>query len=237
MTTKYKLVPAIGLAAALPFSASAFVPSEISVTSDITFASEYVFRGIEFADHSFQPSVEVEIGDLYVGIWSNLPTDDADNEINYFAGYAVDIPDMPFSLDVGLTVYHYPNTSSNRHHEAYIGASADDLWVDGLGVSLYYFYDFDIESQVLEAALSYGYPILDTGLTAEGVLTGGTVWGRTGVDAYNYYGVSVGLPYDINPHMTLTPAVHYATAEKIDLAEAGGRNKNLFWTISLTASF
>ncbi len=236
---KHKLGSALCIAAALPIGVTAaLTPPEISVTSDITFASEYVFRGIEFADNSFQPSVEVEMGDLYAGIWANLPTEAVDSEINYYAGYMVDIPDMPFSLDVGLTVYHYPRTSSRRTHEAYIGTSVEDFGVEGLGASLYYFYDFDIESQVLEGALSYGYPVLDTGLTAEGTLTGGTVWGRTGVDAYNYYGVSIGLPYQISPNATFTPAIHYATAEKYGFDTAAGeRGKNLFWTASVTASF
>ena len=47
------------------------VSAQTSITVDTAFAyeSEYVFRGIQFADHSFQPSVDVGWGGFYFGSW------------------------------------------------------------------------------------------------------------------------------------------------------------------------
>src|SRR5690606_24759715 len=79
-------------------SLSALVPvaADLGVTSDLTYATEYVFRGYELADQSFQPSIEASVGDFYVGLFANLPTQRGGlndvSEIHYYGGFAVEVP-------------------------------------------------------------------------------------------------------------------------------------------------
>lgn len=228
-------------AVALPASwLAAALPQELSVSSDLTYTSRYVFRGIQLAGNSFQPNIEAAAGDMYAGIWTNLPLEAADAEINYYAGMAVAAPEIDFfTLDVGLTVYHYPKTGSNRTHEFFLGALLPELGTPRLGASLYYFHDIDLRSHVAEAALTYSFSLEGTGAPASldlsllGGLQGGN---RSDIESFNYYGASIELPFYLNDHATITPAVHYATAEKYSFGP-GERGKNLYWSISYAASF
>ena len=225
--------------------------AELSVTSDITFASEYVFRGVEAADHSFQPSVEVSMGDFYAGLWTNLPTGDGLTEIQYYGGLSVAVPDFPeLVLDVGFTVNHWPDQSLRRSHEAFLGTKVRDFGVEGVSASLYYFYDFDVRSHVVEGSVGYSFPLEEFGLAASldasatyGLQSGSSIKG--GLDNpirvarvqenYHYYGFSLEMPFHLNQNSTVTGGVHYYTAEKLN--GDWGRGQNLFWTISYTAGF
>jgi uncharacterized protein (TIGR02001 family) len=220
--------------------AGAAMPQDISVSSDITYSSRYVFRGIQLAGNSFQPALEVGMGDLYAGVWANLPTASGGTEIDYYAGTAIAVPWVEFlSLDVGLTVYHYPKSGDSRTHEFYLGALFPQLGLPGLSGSIYYFHDIDIRSQVLEGALTHSLSLEGWGLPASLDLSvhasthGGS---RVKSENYHYYGASLELPFYLNDYSTITPGVHYATAEKYTFGE-GERGKNLFWSISYAASF
>jgi hypothetical protein len=59
--------------------------SSISATVDVTYASKYVFRGVELADGTLMPSVEIGYGNFAAGIWSAQPvTSNIDNEIDFY---------------------------------------------------------------------------------------------------------------------------------------------------------
>ncbi len=220
--------------------------SELSVTSDITFASEYVYRGLERADQSFQPSIEVASGDFYAGLWTNLPIDGLQSELQYYAGLAVAVPDFPeLVLDVGFTVYHWPNAGVNRSHEAFLGTKVSDFGVEGVSASLYYFYDFDVRSHVVEGSVGYSFPLEEFGLAASldvsatyGLQSGSSMKNRAMrvSENYHYYGVSGEIPYHLTANSTVTAGVHYYTGEKVNQM-VNGRGQNLFWTISYTAGF
>jgi uncharacterized protein (TIGR02001 family) len=65
-----------------------------SVTVDFPYASKYVFRGIEYAKDSIQPSIEVASGNFYAGVWTNQPvTNNSDNEFDFYAGYGIPLND------------------------------------------------------------------------------------------------------------------------------------------------
>jgi len=237
-------------------SLSAFVPAvaDFGVTSDITFASEYVFRGIERADQSFQPSVEANVGDFYVGVWANLPIQNRElledrglTELNYYGGFAVDIPGVDFlTLDLGAKAYHFPRTGTNRNHEVFAGTKFQDLLVTGLGASVYYFYDIDLRSHVVEGSLGYSFDLNPVNVPASidaAVLYGNQSGRRIREGAvrpgenYHYYGASLEMPFRLNEFSKVTAGVHYQTAERVNLAEIPGRGQNLFWTISYAAGF
>ena len=54
---------------------------------DFPYASKYVFRGVQYAEDSFQPSVKLTSGSFYLGLWTNQPiTSNIDNEIDVYGG-------------------------------------------------------------------------------------------------------------------------------------------------------
>ncbi|HLS27589.1 MAG TPA: TorF family putative porin [Opitutales bacterium] len=227
------------------------VPAELGVTSDLTFASEYNFRGYEVADNSFQPSLEASFGDFYLGIFANLAVDNrnrsnqrVDNELQYYGGFEIAAPQFEsLVFDVGGTVYHWPDSGSKRTHEVFIGTKLYDVGIEGINVGIKYYYDFDRRTHVAEGSAGYIFEIDPDGdLSLDvsaffGQQFGGSIKDRGARvnEDYHYYGASAELPFRLNEFSKLTPGVHYATAEKADLT--GTRGKNLFWTISYTAGF
>lgn len=238
MLYKFAL-PLSALSAASAVSAAP-LPENISITNDLTFASEYVFRGIEFADRSFQPTLELELDDFYAGLWANLPIETQQSELNYYGGYNFEVPEVPLTFDAGLTVYHFPDAGAERTHELYFGATAEDVGIPGLHAGAYYFFDMDLHSHVGEASLGYDWDLAPMNLsdTSLGATLHAGLQGQTKnkTQSYNYYGGSLELAHALNEAATATAGAHYATAEKYDFG-AGERGKNLFWTLSLATSF
>ena len=61
--------------------------SDYSITTDFTYASEYIFRGVENSGNAFQPSIEFTTGDLNLDLWTNQPvTKHENNEIDLSGG-------------------------------------------------------------------------------------------------------------------------------------------------------
>ncbi|MBC2596436.1 hypothetical protein H5P28_19375 [Ruficoccus amylovorans] len=168
---------------------------DLSITSSFAYESQYVFRGVKLNYDSFQPSLEfgfpVVGGDLYVGIWSNLPISGKNgggaagtlmgnaNEIDIYAGYAYPITDM-VTLDAGFIYYWYVNAPSMGNNatsyvEPYIGASFDVL----LSPAIYVYYSVDQltkaggsgpDSGILTIEASIGYSFdLSQYMTVEGL--------------------------------------------------------------------
>lgn len=256
-----KTIASVSAAAVLGVATASaqWVPSaaELGVTSDLTIASQFVPRGVEAADWSFQPSVEASFGDFYMGLWSNLPLEprviDAMGryvgntpEINYYGGFTIRPPEMrDLVLDMGITVYHWPRANLDRSHEIFAGAKMENIRQTGVSVSAYYFYDLDIKTHVVESSVGYSIALERWGLPASldlsallGIQSGSEIEQHQlrVSENYYYYGASVEVPMHLSPNSTLTAGVHYRTAE--DFNPVGvGRDNNLFWTLSYTAGF
>src|SRR5690606_34897306 len=216
------------------------LPADILVGSELKYASRYVFRGVERDGNSFQPTIEASLGDFYGGLWANLPTKDRGAEIRYYAGLAATSPGLEFAtFDLGATVYHFPDSGSDRTHEFYAGALFPALGRPDLRGSLYYFYDVDIRSHVGEGAVTYAWSLEGWALpaalefTAKAGAAGGS---RIKTESFHYYGGSIELPFSISGFSTITPGFHYSTAEKYRFGP-GERGQNFFWTLAYSAVF
>jgi uncharacterized protein (TIGR02001 family) len=132
-------------ASALGLRGAEAAPS-YSVTVDFPYASKYVFRGVQYAKESLQPSVELASGNFYAGVWTNQPiTDNLDNEIDFYAGYGLPLSDT-VKLDFGATVYYYPEADTSVYDsntfEGYIGLTGS---VSGYSPGVYAYYDTSAE--------------------------------------------------------------------------------------------
>lgn len=182
--------------------------SALSVTVDVTYVSDYVFRGVQLANASVQPSVEAAYGDFYAGIWHTDGLSDASSaETDLYAGYGFAVTDI-ISIDAGVTQYVYSGGSGNDSTEVYVGATADVL----LSPSLYAYYDFDYENVTLEASIGYSIPVDAINASIDLSAKVGYVDLDQAIgteDNYTYYVVGASVPYALSETATLTVGVDY----------------------------
>jgi uncharacterized protein (TIGR02001 family) len=205
-------------------SAQAAEASKLSVTLETSYVSDYVFRGVRYAEASIQPSVEATYGDFYAGIWHTSALSDnaaSGTETDLYAGYGFKINDT-FSLDAGLTRYAYnggsPSTDST---EVYIGVKANVL----LSPSLYYYYDFDGDYSSLEASIGYSLPIEAIKSSLDFTAKLGYILADEnfafGDDNFTYGSLGVAVPYKLSDSATLTVGVDYIYKNEDNFTGAG----------------
>jgi uncharacterized protein (TIGR02001 family) len=205
--------------AALAVGASAYAQesakSALAVTLDVTYVSDYVFRGLKLADASIQPSVEASYGDFYAGVWhsNDINSSAGASETDFYTGYNLAINET-FSADVGVTRYTYNGSGSSQFNstEAYAGIKAD---LFGLSPSAYYYHDFDYEVSSYIASIGHTIAISQVGLSLDLSATYGWIQApkSTGGD-YSYWGAGVALPYSLSETATLTAAVNYTHVDR-----------------------
>jgi uncharacterized protein (TIGR02001 family) len=188
-------------------SAQAQEASALAVTLDVTYVSDYVFRGAKLGDASIQPSLEASYGDFYAGAWhtSELSHNDGATETDLYAGYGFAVTDV-VTLDAGVTRYTYNGGSQGDTTEIYVGAAADVL----LNPSVYAYYDFDLTAATVEVSIGHSLPIdaINASLDLSAAAGYST---RNAADAsdYTYYVVGAAIPFKLSETATLTAGVDY----------------------------
>lgn len=206
---------ALLLATLLPLGASLHAAdpapaSTYTITADFPYASKYVFRGIQYSEGAFQPSVKLTTGDFYAGIWSSMPVDNGyELEIDYYAGYGFKLSDT-VSLDTGLTVYQYPGLdvpgADKTTFEVYAGVNGS---IEGVNLGLYVYNDFTLDVFTIQGNLGYSIPIDEkTSLNLSASL--GLASPDVG-DSYTYYNLGAQVPYKLSDTITLTVGATWAS--------------------------
>jgi len=155
-------------------ASSAFIQTasaETSFSGNVTLTTDYLFRGISQTDGgpAIQGGFDFEHSSgFYAGIWgSNLDFgDDADIEIDYYAGFAGQFNDK-FGYDVSLIYYSYPSSDA----------------ADALNYSFGEAY----------GALSYDFGVVSTTV---GLNYSNDYFGASGNATYLFIGLGVPLPND-----------------------------------------
>ncbi len=215
------------------FGAGSALAVDFSINTTFAYESEYVFRGIQLANDSFQPAVEAAIDSAYIGIWANLPIDDptgaAGTEIDFYGGYGIDLYEG-ISLDVGATVYYYPEIDDSTF-EAYVGFSFDVLLEPGV----YLYWDFDLDTFTIEASASYSYDLADAGFDKASLDLSaylGSVSPDVG-DSYVYVGGTVDLSYAFSDNASGAIGLRISNND----VGFGVRDSNFWVGISFSAGF
>jgi|TARA_S200000501_G_scaffold162306_1_gene152974 uncharacterized protein (TIGR02001 family) len=185
------------------------MPSFAAVSANVSFASDYVWRGMTQSDG---PAIqggfdfEAESG-FYAGIWgSNVNFNDgAGSELDYYAGYGFSLGDV--GVDIGYIAFDYPkNETGLDFEEIYLGLSFGDLGLlfasgqDGMPdytEASYAFGDLSISYGTYDdmsdnITISYGFSCgsYDCGITAYDM----TDEGYSGVDEDGvYFSISASL--------------------------------------------
>ena len=106
------------------------LPSFASVSANVSFTSDYIWRGMTQSDG---PAIQggfdyASDGGFYAGIWgSNVNFNDgAGSELDYYFGYGFDMGGV--GVDIGYIAYDYPDNDSDLNfEEIYVGLSMGDL--------------------------------------------------------------------------------------------------------------
>lgn len=216
------------ISAGVSAQAAEAAKSDLSVTADISYVSDYVFRGVKFAGASVQPSIEAAYGDLYAGAWHSNSISDTnagfDSETDFYAGYGYKLNDQ-IKLDAGVTRYTYSGGSSEDTTEIYVGASANVL----LSPSLYSYYDFDREATTVEASIGYSLPIdaIHASLDLSGKLGFVSDSGSANDEDYTYGVIGASVPYKLSDNATLTVGVDYVLNDSDSVAKFGGDDNDI----------
>jgi uncharacterized protein (TIGR02001 family) len=209
---------------------------DLSVSADVTFASKYIFRGLQFADNSLQPSVEITQDTFYAGIWANQPLENRsslnlEDEIDFYVGFTPKLSDT-VSLDLGATHYYYTGASGRQETdnttEAFIGAN---FAAGSLTPGVYAYYDFDLEAFTVQGNLGFSIPMDAMGSSLDLAASVGSVSPDEG-DSYVYYNVGAAIPYKLNEHATLKVGINWASHD-LD----GFEDDHLWYTAGITVGF
>ena len=108
----------------------------------LALTTDYVRRGVSQSDSgpAIQLSGDVNFDNgLFIGTWgssvdiNNGPTRQRDLEVNFYAGYVVDVLES-WRMSVAAVAYTYPGQTGNidyDYEELFLGASFDDrLWLE-----------------------------------------------------------------------------------------------------------
>ena len=212
-----KKVLSVAIAAALAGGLSATqAQAAPEVSGNVALTTDYRFRGISQSDESVAVQGGFALGfenGIYIGTWgSSVDFDtngdgfDGSLELDYYAGWAGDIGDSGFGIDVGYYYYDYPgdDDAEGDYQEFAVGLSFADLGVtvvysdDYYGETDEYWYvagDYSISlSDSFSIGLHVGYNMLeeDGGFLSsdEDVYTDYSVTGT-----YSVAGVDLSLAY------------------------------------------
>ena len=196
-------------------AADAAQASALSVTADISYVSQYVFRGLLQADDSIQPSIEATYGDFYAGVWYsdavntvNVNSDRiiTTSETNLYIGYGYKVSES-IKLDVGVTRYLYEGVSADDVTEFYVGASVDTF----LTPTVYaYHCEEAFNAGVATYTASIGHSIaldlIGSSLDLSALVGFVNVYDN---EEYLYGVLSAAIPYKLSENATLTVGVDY----------------------------
>ena len=133
---------------------SSLKADDVEVTMDVGYESKYIFRGFELADEIMTAAIEAGFGDAYLGVWTAQPiVGGFDNEFDFYGGMAFDIAEG-IGLDVGGTLYYYPELGAGSETFELYAAFGFDA---ELSPGVTFFYDLDLEALTVEGSIGHSF--------------------------------------------------------------------------------
>ena len=212
----------LSLVALLAGPLGALADEPPAVRADFSYASRYVFRGVERAGSSAQTTVELSRDDLRGGVWTNVPfAGGAGREMNVNAAYAWHATgDLTLVASVSHSWFSgAPAGDTKRTFET--GLTATLAAINGFTPSIAYYHDFRLRADTVQASLARGLALTKLGAFLDLSLFAGWAtgddWrpdepGPQRHDNYGYWGAEAHLPYRVGPHSTVIAGLHYSDA-------------------------
>lgn len=186
-------------------------------------ASQYMFRGARLGGPSFEPSIELDSGNLAVGVWANFPMADkvvgqSDPEYDVYGSYTIALNDAS-SIVPGFTWYNYPRAdkSAGFYKMTFEPNVAFNYTVGAFKITPKLYYDMVLKGPTYELTGTFAVPLKDAGTELDFTATVGTFkW----TDAFensspsyknygNYWLAGVAMPFQLTKTSKLTVGVAY----------------------------
>lgn len=250
-----KLISVIGVTTSLLGTVHA---ADLAINTTVGFESRYVFRGVQFAETSIQPAINLSYGNTYGGAWFNLPVGDDDlvvtpggEELDLFIGYSASLTGA-LSYDVGVTYYTFPDSASgffDLFEEDGDGLGANTIEAYGglsltapLSPSLYLYRDFNFDTFTVQGNISHSIPLFEkTSFNLSAAL--GYVFDDTAGGDYLYGNMSANLSYGFSATNSVNVGARYGGSNIsggsiIDNSIAGTqKNSGVWWGLGFVSSF
>ena len=232
--------------------------NSINVSTTIGFESRYVFRGIQFAETSFQPAINISYGNFYLNTWLNLPVGDDDltvtpggEELDLIAGYNAPLNEK-LNIDVGVIYYVFPDLASGffdllREDGNGLGANSVEAYLGlvfdaPLSPSIYLYRDFFLDTTTLQGNYSHSFPLVENvDFNISGYL--GYVFDDAGGTNYLYGTASMDISYALSDNGSFLLGTRYGGSDivggsLINNSIAGTtKSSALWWGISFNSTF
>ncbi len=225
---------------------------ELSVSTTWALESEYIFRGIQFAETSFQPDISLSYGGFTLGAWASIPVGDDDvafgDEVDIYGSYETSVTDL-VSASVGFTYYMFPDAMSGffdtLDEEDGTGANTFELFASAgfdvfLSPSATIYYDFMFETVTLEGSAGYSFPITEALSFDVGGTIGHVIDDDDDAD-YTYASVTGDLAYAFTEDVSGAVGVRYgASSEDFYFGDLDGvpdEGNSVWFGASLSAGF
>jgi hypothetical protein len=195
-----------------------------SVVANAPFVSQYMFRGARLGGLSFQPSVEVDSGNLGFGVWENTPIADkvdgqSDPEVRLYATYTFAVNNA-FTIVPGFTWYEYPgaDTLKGYYRSTYEPNLALNYTLKcGVKLTPKVYYDTALEALTYEFTATVATPLKSLDSELDWTATAGTFMAKEYFKSANpkeknwgdYYLVGVSAPFTITKHSKVTVGFAY----------------------------
>ena len=123
------ILASVSMPALAQTSEPADPPSDVTVSGNVAFVSDYRFRGVSLSDNDIAVQGGITVSHssgLYGGVWGSSLHDNGivgHTEFDLIAGYSAEVASGT-KLDVGLTYHMYPNGNGPRNYvEPYASVS------------------------------------------------------------------------------------------------------------------
>lgn len=231
---------------------------ELAISTTVGFESRYVFRGIQFAETSFQPAINLSYGNFYGLVWANLPIGDDDlvvtpggEELDLVAGYSASLSNF-ITYNIGITYYTFPDAASGFFDvlqedknglgvntlEPYIGFSFTTL----LSPKIYFYRDVYLDTFTLQGTASHSVPLAEKWNVDLGGYVAYVFDDDAGGD-YLYGVASANLAYAFSDDSSIYLGVHYGGSDIpggsiIDDSIAGTtQSSGVWWGVGFASDF
>jgi len=233
------------LSAAAAFTSVASISTtahagDISVSASVDYVSEYVFRGVSFANTAVQPGISVSKGGLTVGAWASTGLGEssalAGDEIDIYGSYSWNLTDV-VSASVGATLYHFPQSGGlfnldSQELGSTIEGSFGLSFNTVLSPNVTAYYDATLDAFTLIGGVSHSFPVADKTSLSLG-LTGGLVEAGNGATDYQWGTANATASYSVTGNSSLYVQGNFTlnSEDFLDFPTANDvtPNDNLFW--------
>jgi len=238
-------------------SSAAAEDAEVSVDAEVTFISQYIWRGMVLnEDISLQPTMTVAKSGFSFNVWGQMDltdfgkdechyTDDCDSrawqftEIDFVLDYTHSFD--KFTAGIGIIFYEFPNWDhADDTHEVYLSMAYDCLLQPALTI----YYDFDeVDAFYVNMAVGHKFSI---------DLSSSLGFGDSDFNEFNFgedssalvdFNFGVAVPYKITDDITITPILMFSSIvdsdnrDSVDDRDCCDKTDNVYGGITLAYSF